>query len=111
MLCAVYKSIRKSQTYLFIAKRDDFKPVPDPLLTQFGPPQLVTLLNITADKKLAMADADAVITAIQKNGYYLQLPPPPVNYLKEHKAWRESQLERFNETEAFNEKEILNETD
>ncbi|MCP4324122.1 MAG: YcgL domain-containing protein [Psychromonas sp.] len=99
MLCAVYKSFRKSQTYLFIAKRDDFEPVPDPLLTQFGPPQLVSLMNIKADSKLAMTDANTVIQAIEKDGYYLQLPPPPVDYLNEHKAWRKNQLEALNETD------------
>jgi uncharacterized protein YcgL (UPF0745 family) len=99
MLCAVYKSIRKSQTYLFIAKRDDFEPVPDALLTQFGPPTLVSLLNIKADSKLAMTDANTVIQSIQKDGFYLQLPPPPVDYLKQHKAWRKKQLEVFNETD------------
>lgn len=99
MLCAVYKSIRKSQTYLFIAKRDDFEPVPDPLLTQFGPPQLVSLLNIKPDTQLAMVDANSVIAAIQKDGYFLQLPPPPVDFLKEHKEWRKNQLEAFNETD------------
>jgi len=90
MLCAVYKSIRKSQTYLFIEKRDDFDPVPDPLLAQFGPPQLVSLLNIKPGAKLAMADADSVIKAIQEKGYFLQLPPPPVHYLNEHKEWQKN---------------------
>ncbi len=99
MLCAVYKSIRKSQTYLFILKRDDFAAVPDALLTQFGPPQLVSLLNIKANTTLAMFDANTVLNAMQNEGYFLQLPPPPVDYLKEHKAWRKQQLEAFNETD------------
>jgi len=96
MLCAVYKSIRKSQTYLFIAKRDDFEPVPDPLLTQFGPPQLVSLFNIKPDTQLAMAESNRVLEAIEKDGYFLQLPPPSVNYLDEYKALNKKQ---FNETE------------
>lgn len=91
MLCAVYKSIRKSQTYLFIAKRDDFSSVPDALLTQFGPPQLVSLLNIQEKTQLALADPANVRAAIIKNGYYLQLPPPPVDYLKEHQKWQATQ--------------------
>lgn len=99
MLCAVYKSIRKSHTYLFILKRDDFTPVPEPLLIQFGPPKLVSLLNIKPDTQLAMIEANKVIQAIQKNGYFLQLPPPPVNHLDEHKKWRKKQLEAFNETD------------
>jgi uncharacterized protein YcgL (UPF0745 family) len=99
MLCAVYKSIRKSQTYLFIIKRDDFAPVPDALLTQFGPPQLVSLLNIKPDTKLAMFDANKVISAVQNDGYFLQLPPPPVDYLQEHKKRRKKQLEVLNATD------------
>jgi len=99
MLCAVYKSIRKSQTYLFIAKRDDFGPVPDPLLTQFGPPQLVSLFNIKPDTQLAMAESNSVLEAIEKDGYFLQLPPPPINYLAEHKALNKKQLGQFDETE------------
>ncbi|MGB5446788.1 MAG: YcgL domain-containing protein [Psychromonas sp.] len=87
MLCAVYKSIRKQQTYLFISKRDDFSLVPDALLAQFGPPQLITILNINLQTKFALADAEKVITAITNNGYYLQLPPPPVNHLQEHRNW------------------------
>jgi hypothetical protein len=97
MLCAVYKSIRKPQTYLFIAKRDDFTPVLDALLTQFGPPQLVSLLNIQEHTKLALADPKNVRSAIIKNGYYLQLPPPPVDHLKEHKKWQEKQKGKNNE--------------
>ncbi|MCW8995747.1 MAG: YcgL domain-containing protein [Psychromonas sp.] len=97
MLCAVYKSIRKSQTYLYIAKRDDFSSVPDALLTQFGAPQLVSMLNIQPKTKLALADPEKVRSAIIKNGYYLQLPPPPVNYLNEHKKSREKQQGKSHE--------------
>ena len=97
MLCAVYKSIRKSQTYLFIAKRDDFASVPDALMTQFGPPQLVSMLNIQDKTKLALADSANVQASIIENGYYLQLPPPPVDYLNEHKKWQEKQKGSTNE--------------
>jgi len=97
MLCAVYKSIRKSQTYLFIAKRDDFSSLPDALLTQFGPPQLVSMLNLQDNTKLALADSANVQASIIKNGYYLQLPPPPVDYLNENKKWQEKQKGSTNE--------------
>jgi len=91
MLCAVYKSIRKSQTYLFIAKRDNFAPVPDALLAQFGPPQLVSLLNINEETKLALADPKKILLSITNEGYYLQLPPPPIDYLEEDKKWQHRQ--------------------
>lgn len=97
MLCAVYKSIRKPQTYLFIAKRDDFSSVPDALLNQFGPPQLISMLNITKTTKLALAEAENVLSAISTNGYYLQLPPPPIDHLSEHKEWKKKQLGESND--------------
>ena len=84
MLCAVYKSIRKPQTYIFVAKRDDFSQVPTPLLEQFGPPQLVSILNIKETTKMAIAEASRVIKAVTDSGFYLQLPPPPIDYLKDH---------------------------
>lgn len=91
MLCAVYKSIRKSQTYLFIAKRDDFSSVPNELLNQFGIPELISLLNIEEKTKMALADPESVRSAIIKDGYYLQLPPPPIDHLKAHKEWLKNQ--------------------
>ena len=93
MLCAVYKSIRKPQTYIFVAKRDDFSQVPTPLLETFGPPTLVSVLNKTKDTKMAMAEAPKVIDAVTEKGFYLQLPPPPVDYLQEHKNRRQQKLE------------------
>ena len=93
MLCAVYKSIRKSQTYIFVAKRDDFSEVPTPLLENFGPPELVSILNITENTKMAMAEAPKVIKAVTDNGFYLQLPPPPIDYLQEHKHRKQQESE------------------
>jgi len=93
MLCVVYKSIRKPQTYIFVAKRDDFSQVPDALLEQFGPPQLVSVLNVKNDTKMAMAEAPKVLKAITETGFYLQLPPPPVNYLQEYKNRNKQELE------------------
>ena len=93
MLCTVYKSIRKPQTYLFIAKRDDFTPVPDELLNRFGQPQLVSIINLKETTKLALADPLSVQKSIMKDGYYLQLPPTPIDYLQENRTWQEEQEE------------------
>ncbi|MGL5293183.1 MAG: YcgL domain-containing protein, partial [Aeromonas sp.] len=56
MLCAVYKSHKKAQTYLFVEKRDDFSRVPAPLLVAFGRPALVLMTKLDPLKPLAMAD-------------------------------------------------------
>lgn len=86
MLCAVYRSSKKDQTYLFINKRDDFSDVPDALLSTFGTPILVTLVNLAKQEKLALADIDKVKENLTNQGFYLQLPPPQENLLDEHRA-------------------------
>lgn len=86
MLCAIYRSNKKELTYLFVNKRDDFSSVPEALLQTFGTPQLVTIVNLATKDKLAMADIKKVKSNLIEAGFYLQLPPPPENLLKEHRA-------------------------
>jgi len=91
MLCVIYKSAKKAQTYLFVKTRDDFSSVPEALMTMFGTPILVTLINLATKEKLAFANLDKVKTSLNEQGYYLQLPPPPEDLLKEHKIQMDNQ--------------------
>lgn len=91
MLCAIYKSAKKAQMYLFIKTRDDFSSVPEALMTTFGTPTLVTLTNLATKEKLAFADLNKVKTSLNEQGFYLQLPPPQEDLLKQHKAQMENQ--------------------
>ncbi|CAG9296756.1 YcgL domain-containing protein [Celerinatantimonas diazotrophica] len=86
MLCYIYKSLKKEQTYLYIAKRDKFENVPEQLLAMFGKPELLMTINLAKQIKLAIADIDKVREAIRKDGFYLQLPPPVTNELEAFKA-------------------------
>ncbi|MDN5370044.1 MAG: uncharacterized protein PWP74_1352 [Shewanella sp.] len=88
MICAVYKSRRKADTYLFIRQKDKFDDIPSALLAVFGPPQLVMLLPLDKRQHLGLADIAKVKAELEQNGYYLQLPPPPVNLLQELLAQR-----------------------
>ena len=85
MLCAIYKSPKKANTYLFVKTRDDFSDVPAALIKTFGSPILVTLVNLATKEKLGFADLQKVESKLTEQGYYLQLPPPQVNLLNEHK--------------------------
>jgi uncharacterized protein YcgL (UPF0745 family) len=91
MLCVIYKSSKKEQTYLFVEKRDNFSKVPEALMIMFGTPILVTLINLATKDKLAMADLDSVKEKLTEQGYYLQLPPPKEDLLKEHKRQIDAQ--------------------
>lgn len=86
MLCTIYKSSKKAQTYLFVNNRDDFSDVPEALMIVFGTPTLVTVMNLAKKEKLALADINKVKENLVKQGYYLQLPPPQENMLDQHRA-------------------------
>lgn len=91
MLCTVYKSPKKANTYLFVITRDDFSDVPEGLKTTFGTPILVTVLNLATKDKLGFADLSKVKESLATQGYYLQLPPPQENLLTEHKEMLKTQ--------------------
>lgn len=76
LLCNIYKSRRKEETYLYVSLKDDLSRVPDTLLETFGRPELVTKLMLSEERKLARAEAPKVLAAIEEQGFYLQLPPP-----------------------------------
>jgi len=85
MICAVYKSSRKADTYLFVKKRDVFDDVPVPLMEMFGAPTLVMVVPLSKRDHLGIADIDKVKVALEEQGFYLQIPPPIINLLDQHK--------------------------
>ena len=86
MLCAIYKSPVKADTYLYVERRDDFAKVPEKLLVTFGQPQFVMLVDLNKRQKLALVEVERLEQQLQQQGFYLQLPPPEENLLKQHLA-------------------------
>ncbi|MEM6159096.1 YcgL domain-containing protein [Erwinia sp. P6884] len=84
MLCVIYRSAKRDQTYLYVEKKDDFSRVPAELMQGFGKPQLAMLLPLDGSKRLVNADLEKVKAALKEQGYYLQVPPPPESLLKMH---------------------------
>lgn len=76
MFCAIYRSRKRRDTYLFLAVRDDFSRVPEPLLALVGETVHVMDLELTPKRRLAQADAAEVMSRLREQGWYLQLPPP-----------------------------------
>lgn len=85
MFCVIYRSAKRDQTYLYVEKKDDFSRVPEELMKGFGQPQLAMILPLDDSKKLVNASLDKVKQALTEQGYYLQLPPPPEDLLKQHR--------------------------
>lgn len=76
-LVSVYKSSSKEEMYLYVAKSAGLKHIPAALLDLFGKPQLVFDLMLTPEKRLARANAGEILSSLQDQGYYLQMPPAP----------------------------------
>lgn len=85
MLCAVYKSLKKEDTYLYLPGRDRFERLPETLKNLLGPLKLVMLFDLRNKTDLALADINKVQKMLLEQGYYLQLPPPPENYLEQNR--------------------------
>ncbi|MBL4583242.1 MAG: YcgL domain-containing protein [Pseudomonadales bacterium] len=75
MIISIFKSGRKQEMYLYVEKAKGLADVPDTLKEMFGAPSLAMTMLIKPDQKLARADPETVISSIQSQGYYLQLPP------------------------------------
>lgn len=85
MLCSIYKSLKKDNTYLYINKKDDFADVPAELMSTFGKPQFVMVIKLEG-RTLALANVEKVKEALRTVGFYLQVPPPVTNLLEQYKA-------------------------
>ena len=75
MQAHVYKSLRKDDTYVFLAARDDFTRLPEPLRTQLGGLRFVLEVALTPGRKLAREDVDVVRGNLALRGFHLQFPP------------------------------------
>ncbi len=84
MLCAIYKSSKKQETYLYVPGRDDFSKVPEALLKTFGSPIFMMIMPLKKDRKLGQVHIDKLRCELKIKGFYLQLPPPTENLIKTH---------------------------
>ena len=93
MLCSVYKSRKRDETYLYVEKRDDFSRVPTLLMETFGTPEHVLTTELSPQRKLAAADSAKVIQDLRNNGFYLQVPQQEESMLAVHKAMQQADAE------------------
>ena len=78
MQAYVYKSQRKDDTYVYLAKRDGFEQLPEPLRSQLGQLRFVLEVALTPDRKLAREDVARVREHLELRGFHIQFPPPLV---------------------------------
>jgi uncharacterized protein YcgL (UPF0745 family) len=71
----VYKSLKKADTYVYLAARDDFARLPEPLAAQLGALQFVLDVALVPGRRLARGDADVVRANLATRGFHVQFPP------------------------------------
>ncbi len=79
MNCAIYKSDKKTDFYLYIERKseqdDDFSSLPETLIKLLGKLEFVMELDLAEREKLALADINEVVESLRQQGFYLQAPP------------------------------------
>jgi uncharacterized protein YcgL (UPF0745 family) len=71
----VYKCLKKADTYVYLADRDEFARLPDALRHQLGTLQFVLDVDLAPERTLARADPAEVRDNLRARGFHLQFPP------------------------------------
>lgn len=71
----VYKSQRKADTYVYLAQRDGFERLPEPLRTQLGALHFVLEVALSPGRTLARENPEEVRRNLAARGFHLQFPP------------------------------------
>ena len=85
MYCSIYKSSKKDEMYLYIARpevneneteaTDPLAVMPDALRTAFGRATFVMDLELSESRKLARVNVLHVLDSIETKGFFIQMPP------------------------------------
>lgn len=70
----VYKSQRKPDTYLYLAKQESFDAVPEPIQAPLRPWRFVLEFELSGQRRLPRIDAAVLANNLSNQGYYLQFP-------------------------------------
>ena len=64
--CAVYKSLKKDETYVFIPTAKPLSELPEELMNILGEAEMVMTLNLTPEKKMARGTAADILKSIEQ---------------------------------------------
>jgi uncharacterized protein len=78
MHCFVYASQRKADTYVWLAKRDNFEVLPASLVMMLGDLRFVLEVELQPERRLPRENVEAVLQNLQTQGWHLQLPPQEI---------------------------------
>ena len=93
MQCHVYASLRKADSYLWLAQRDGFEVVPESLLLLLGELRFVMDVQLDDSRKLPVENTAQVLDHLHNQGWHLQLPPQETLAAANHPAYTHSRGE------------------
>ena len=74
MQCFIYRSSKKTDTYLYLSEEDKLNKLPEGLDKLLGHLEFVMELDLEIIKRLGNADIEEVKNSLNNVGFYLQLP-------------------------------------
>ena len=74
MQCFIYRSSKKTDTYLYLLEEEKLNELPEGLDKLLGRLEFVMELDLIKIKRLENADIDEVKSNLSDVGFYLQLP-------------------------------------
>jgi uncharacterized protein YcgL (UPF0745 family) len=80
MRCFVFKSLRKADTYVYLAEREGAGRIPEPMRGALGELKFIMELDLVPGRRLAQEDPGVVRDNLASRGYHLQFPPPPTDW-------------------------------
>jgi uncharacterized protein YcgL (UPF0745 family) len=75
MQCFVYASLRKVDSFLWLAQRDAFDVLPESLVLLLGELRFVMEVHLDEQRKLPVEDTEQVLDHLRTQSWHLQLPP------------------------------------
>jgi uncharacterized protein YcgL (UPF0745 family) len=90
MQCFVYASLRKHDSYLWLARRDAFDVLPESLVLLLGELRFVMEVSLDGQRKLPIEDTEQVLEHLRDQGWHLQLPPQETLAAANHLAYTHS---------------------
>lgn len=74
----VYRSQRKSETYVYLRSQDGGASLPEPVRRMLGELVFVMPLELHAERVLAREDVQVVMANLRDSGFHVQFPPSMV---------------------------------
>ncbi|MGB1309860.1 MAG: YcgL domain-containing protein [Leucothrix sp.] len=79
--CHIYRSKLKSGLYVYLNEKDNFNVLPNALQRKLGKLEFSFSMRLDETKKLVRLDTQKVMMHLQRDGYFLQMPPANTNFL------------------------------